>query len=108
MFNNKPSFFEIAKATQRHHYGNVRDLSSEATTRLQMRCRNGLSLSVIQGPYSYGSKKGLFEIAVLTPDGKFATSAFDDANDDVLGWMSQSDVIKKMGDLAQLTPDRIG
>ena len=72
----------------------IEDRSDEYTRRALVKFKNGFSLSVIQGPYTYGGKNGLFEIAPLTPDGDWAPFLLDteDRDDDVLGYCSTDKV----------------
>jgi len=73
----------------------VVDRSDASTNRIRVRFRNGLTLSVIRGPYTYGGSMGLFEIAVIDQDGEFMPSLFDekDSGDDVLGHCSPEKVL---------------
>lgn len=69
-------------------------------TRMRIFFKNGLGLSVVQGPYSYGGDKGLFEI--MPSGGEDDQSLFDeeDEGDTVLGYLTAERVkyyINKIG-----------
>ncbi len=52
---------------------------------------NGLSVSAIKGPYTYGGAVDEWEIAVLTSEGEwFTREVFGDADDDVIGYIPNS------------------
>lgn len=63
----------------------------------------GYAMSILSTQYSYGGQEGLYEIALVGPDGKLANirgqvKGFDD---DVLGWLTEEQVreyIKVLGD----------
>lgn len=42
---------------------------------------NGWVVSIVKSPYSYGGKQGLFELALITPDGALLHNT-------VLGWLT--------------------
>jgi len=51
---------------------------------------NGYGASVVRGPYSYGGPSGLFELAVLGPDGDLCYDT--PITNDVEGWLSEDHV----------------
>jgi hypothetical protein len=51
--------------------------------------KNGYGASVVQGPYTYGGKEGLFELAVLRGDELDYTTPI---TDDVIGWLEEDAV----------------
>lgn len=53
---------------------------------------NGLMVSVIKHLYSYGYNHDLFKIAVCR-DEKFVTKKYFDSDDDVIGYLSERDVV---------------
>ncbi|GEK52372.1 hypothetical protein [Vreelandella venusta] len=55
--------------------------------RIRVEFTNGYALSIINGEYSYGADKGLFEIAPINQQDELDGSLFDeeDQGDDVLG-----------------------
>jgi hypothetical protein len=73
-----------------------------ASTQVVFKFTNGYSASVIQGRYTYGGDRGLFEMAVLDPSGHI-----DYENpvtpDDVAGYLSVAEVKEKLHQLAHLT-----
>lgn len=65
----------------------VTDKSDKFASRVRIVFKNGYSLSVIRGEYTYGGSEGLFEIAPINLKGKLDGSLLDedDQGDDVLG-----------------------
>jgi hypothetical protein len=59
---------------------------------------NGYGASVVD--HGYGSENGLYEIAVLGIDGNIDYTT--PITDDVLGWLTEDDVEKVLGDIAAL------
>lgn len=73
--------------------------------RIRIIFNNGYQLSVIRGPFTYGGREGLFEIAPMEPKGGWAPYLFlkYDRRDDVLGYLSAECVryyIEKIGRLS--------
>lgn len=68
--------------------------------RAYLKFDNGYGVSVVQGPYSYGGQKGLYELAVLDKDG-FITYKTP-ITDDVIGFLKPEDVTKYMIEIQQL------
>jgi hypothetical protein len=62
---------------------------------------NGYGASVVKHDYSYGGRKGLFEIAVLDKDGELH---YDNpvAGGDVLGYLTKEDVSKILEQISKL------
>lgn len=55
----------------------------------------GYAMSILSTQYSYGGQEGLYEIALVGPDGELANirgsvKGFDD--DEVLGWLKEEQV----------------
>lgn len=61
---------------------------------------NGYGVSVIKGPHSYGGKQGLYELAVLGPDGHLNYDT--PVTDDVLGYLTPEDVTKAINQVEAL------
>lgn len=61
---------------------------------------NGYGVSVIRNAGSYGFSEGLFEVAVLGPDGELDYST--PVTNDVLGWQSVDDVLEAMKAVSEL------
>jgi hypothetical protein len=61
---------------------------------------NGYGASVVKGPYTYGGKIGLYELAVLDSDGEitYATSI----TSDVVGYLRPEDVTDAMQRIQKL------
>ena len=61
---------------------------------------NGYGASVVKGPYTYGGKMGLYELAVLDSDGEitYATSI----TSDVVGYLRPEDVTDAMQRIQKL------
>lgn len=66
---------------------------------------NGYGASVVQSAYSYGGANGLYELAVLhtTPYDKSTSICYrTPVTDDVLGWLSEVDVVTRLHEIARL------
>lgn len=61
---------------------------------------NGYGASVICGPYSYGSKAGLYELAVIGPNGDLDYTT--PITSDVLGWLDPEQVQAVLRDISEL------
>jgi len=61
---------------------------------------NGYSASVIQTPFSYGGKHGLYELAVLSPLGELDYST--SVTDDVEGRLIEDDVTRLLQQIEAL------
>ena len=61
---------------------------------------NGYGASVVCSAYSYGGDRGLWELAVLGPDGSIDYDTPITA--DVLGWLAPSDVSDLLAQIATL------
>ena len=61
---------------------------------------NNYGVSVVKGPYSYGGKEGLYELAVIhmSPDMSESELDYDNpvANGDVRGYLTSEDVTQLM------------
>ena len=61
---------------------------------------NGYGASVVQGPYTYGGKDGLYELAVLGKDGEITYDT--PITNDVLGYLSEAEVEKTLLEIKNL------
>jgi hypothetical protein len=68
------------------------DCSNELFKRARLVFKNGYRLSIVIGPFSYGGRDGLFEIAIITPEGNIDDSALDDADQSGSGVLGYCDV----------------
>ena len=62
--------------------------------------RNGFEVSVVKHRFSYGGKKGLYEIGVFNAAGSMCDPL--DWGDTVLGWLRPEDVEKELDLIASL------
>ena len=62
---------------------------------------NGYGASIVRHNYSYGSKEGLYELAVLDENGKLH---YDNpvANGDVRGYLNESEVTELLKQIQEL------
>jgi hypothetical protein len=65
-----------------------------------MKFDNGYGVSVVQGPFSYGGKVGLYELAVLDGDGDVCYDTH--ITDNVIGFLKPEDVTKYMIEIQEL------
>jgi len=61
---------------------------------------NGYGASVVKGEHTYGGKDGLYELAVFDKDGQITYNT--PITDDVLGYLTESDVEKILIDIKNL------
>jgi len=61
---------------------------------------NGYGASVIRSAYSYGGDQGLWELAVLGPDGKLNYDT--PVTEDVEGWLADADVDRLLKQISEL------
>ena len=61
---------------------------------------NGYAASIVQGPYTYGGDKGLYELAVFGKDGQITYDT--PITNDVLGYLSEGQVEKTLLDIQNL------
>ena len=75
------------KDVLRNSISSFSDLSDAITNHIHIKFKNGYSLGVIQGEYTYGGPEGLFEIGLFDQSGSLDGSLLDedDQGDDVLG-----------------------
>jgi hypothetical protein len=69
-------------------------------SRTYMMFDNGYGVSVVRGPYSYGGKLGLYELAVLDGDGYITYET--PITSDVIGFLKPEDVSKYMIEIQEL------
>lgn len=62
---------------------------------------NGYGASVVSHTYSYGGKLGLYEIAVLDPDGEITYET--SVTDNVIGHLEEDEVTTIMEQIQKLT-----
>lgn len=82
----------------------VEDKSDFLMKRALVCFRNDYQLSIISGPFAYGSEQGLFEIAIFDREGNFCPELFEEGDSDVLGYQSEQQVIhyiNKVGSLPE-------
>ena len=60
---------------------------------------NGYGASVIRSPYSYGGNQDLYELAVIKDD---AICYDTPITDDVIGYLTEDDVTKYLGQIQEL------
>jgi len=65
---------------------------------------NGYGASVIKSPHSYGGNQGLYELAVIKDD---AICYNTPITDDVLGYLTENDVTKYLGQIQELKNAKI-
>ena len=67
---------------------------------------NGYGASVVQNPFSYGNKKGLWELAVITFDDEDKTSwsltYSTPITDDVIGWQTVDGINETLSKIERL------
>ena len=84
----------------------VKDETGRTTgTQVVVRYPNGYGASVVSGPYTYGGADGLYEMAVLRfrGDGNGFDLVYDTAvTNDVIGWLTPSDVYAKAAEVEAL------
>ena len=66
----------------------------------KMQFDNGFGISVVSHSWSYGGPNGMYEIAVLDSDGCITYDT--PITNDVIGWLSKSDVNRIMKEIQQL------
>lgn len=79
------------------------DRSDSHMIRALIRFPNGRGASVIQGEYSYGGPQGLYELAVVDENGVLDYST--PITDDVLGYLTEDDVMETLEKIAALPPE---
>jgi hypothetical protein len=66
----------------------------------RMHFDNGYGVSVVSHTYSYGGKRGLYEIAVLDSNGELTYDT--PVTNDVIGYLTEKDVSKVMKEVQEL------
>lgn len=93
-----------------------RGLAGFPSRQLVVFFRNGYGASVIQGPYSYGGREGLYELAILTDceylDGGYNVGLFGDddtrvpipnlADDGIAGYLDPEALSKLLREISEL------
>jgi len=65
---------------------------------------NGYGASVIKSPYSYGGNQGLYELAVIKDNDICYNTPI---TDDVIGYLTEDDVTKYLGQIQELKNAKI-
>lgn len=65
---------------------------------------NGFGASVVKGPYTYGGKMGLYELAVLDSNGNITYDT--PITSDVLGYLTEDDVTKCLTAIQELANEQ--
>jgi hypothetical protein len=76
------------------------------STQVLFKCTNGWSASVIRGAHTIGGHDGLFELAVVGPGGDL-NYRNPITGRDVIGYLSGTQVVKKLRRLANLTSEQL-
>lgn len=66
----------------------------------RMHFDNGFGVSVVSHSFSYGGKRGLYEIAVLDKNGELTYDT--PVTNDVIGYLSETGVTKVMKEVQEL------
>lgn len=61
---------------------------------------NGYGASIVKGPYTYGGRAGLFELAVLSSDG--AITYDTPITDDIVGYLTEDGVTALLAEIELL------
>jgi hypothetical protein len=61
---------------------------------------NGYGASIVKGPYTYGGRDGLFELAVLDSDGQLTYDT--PITDDVVGYLTEDGVSALLAEIELL------
>jgi hypothetical protein len=78
----------------------IKDSPYQIGVKCKMVFENGYGVSVVCHTHSYGSKNGLFEIAVLGKDGDL--TYVTPVTNDVIGYLSREEVTKIMEQVQEL------
>jgi hypothetical protein len=78
----------------------VRELHSGVQRKYKF--ANGYGASVVRHAYSYGGPSGMWELAVLGLDGDLTYDT--PVTDDVVGWLTEADVDRLLGQVQALMP----
>jgi hypothetical protein len=61
---------------------------------------NGYGASIVKGPYTYGGRDGLFELAVLDSEGQLAYNT--PITDDVVGYLTEDGITALLAEIELL------
>ena len=61
---------------------------------------NGYGASIVKGPYTYGGRDGLFELAVLDSEGQLAYDT--PITDDVVGYLTEDGITALLAEIKLL------
>jgi hypothetical protein len=86
-----------------NRYCNLFQVSGKLATQYVYTCPNGYGLSAICHADSYGGLEGLWEVAVLNPDGGIDYST--PITSDVIGWLEPTQVAEIVLQVAALETD---
>jgi hypothetical protein len=78
---------------------NPMDMGIGIGVRARINFDNGYGASVVKSPYSYGGNQGLYELAIIKDD---AICYDTPITDDVLGYLTEDDVTKYLGQIQEL------
>ena len=91
---------KVMKTFDDLNFEQINDTPFMVGKKARMSFDNGYGVSVVSHTYSYGGKKGLYEVAVLGSDGDLTYDT--PVTNDVIGYLSEkgvSDVMKKVQEL---------
>ncbi len=91
---------KVMKTFDDLNFEQINDTPFMVGKKARMSFDNGYGVSVVSHTYSYGGKKGLYEVAVLGSDGDLTYET--PVTNDVIGYLSEkgvSDVMKKVQEL---------
>ncbi len=91
---------KVMKTFDDLNFEQINDTPFMVGKKARMSFDNGYGVSVVSHTYSYGGKRGLYEVAVLGSDGDLTYDT--PVTNDVIGYLSEkgvSDVMKKVQEL---------
>ena len=91
---------KVMKTFDDLNFEQINDSPFMVGKKARMSFDNGYGVSVVSHTYSYGGKRGLYEVAVLGSDGDLTYDT--PVTNDVIGYLSEkgvSDVMKKVQEL---------
>ncbi len=91
---------KVMKTFDDLNFEQINDTPFMVGKKARMSFDNGYGVSVVSHTYSYGGKKGLYEVAVLGSDGDLTYDT--PVTNDVIGYLSEkgvSDVMKQVQEL---------
>ena len=82
------------------NFEQINDAPFMVGKKARMSFDNGYGVSVVSHTYSYGGKKGLYEVAVLGSDGDLTYET--PVTNDVIGYLSEKSVSEVMKQVQEL------